>query len=155
MKENVLDVLMYLFETYIDAEEEPEPDQNELRDELSRGSGLFARGGSGVEPVVSLQSRGLKEWVLRKGFTRIVVVDPLSADVAGLVREIRDQKASAVFAENIADSRLVEQIASEAGLSLGGTLYSDALSEPDGPAPTYVEMMRANVSTITQAIAAK
>jgi Smg protein len=36
MKENVLDVLMYLFETYIDAEEEPEPDQNELRYELSR-----------------------------------------------------------------------------------------------------------------------
>jgi Smg protein len=35
MKENVLDVLMYLFETYIDAEEEPEPDQNELRDELA------------------------------------------------------------------------------------------------------------------------
>ena len=36
MKENVLDVLMYLFETYIDAEEEPEPDQNELKDELAR-----------------------------------------------------------------------------------------------------------------------
>ena len=36
MKENVLDVLMYLFETYIDAEEDPEPDQNELRDELTR-----------------------------------------------------------------------------------------------------------------------
>ena len=36
MKENVLDVLMYLFETYIDAEEDPEPDQNELRDELIR-----------------------------------------------------------------------------------------------------------------------
>lgn len=36
MKENVLDVLMYLFETFIDAEEDPEPDQNELRDELSR-----------------------------------------------------------------------------------------------------------------------
>jgi len=36
MKENVLDVLMYLFETYVDTEEEPEPDQNELRAELSR-----------------------------------------------------------------------------------------------------------------------
>lgn len=36
MKENVLDVLMYLFETYIDTEEDPEPDQNELRDELAR-----------------------------------------------------------------------------------------------------------------------
>ena len=36
MKENVLDVLMYLFETYIDAKEEPGSDQNELRNELSR-----------------------------------------------------------------------------------------------------------------------
>jgi Smg protein len=36
MKENVIDVLMYLFETYVDTEEEPEPDQSELRIELSR-----------------------------------------------------------------------------------------------------------------------
>ncbi len=36
MKENVLDVLMYLFETYVDTDEEPEPDHNELRVELSR-----------------------------------------------------------------------------------------------------------------------
>ncbi len=36
MKENVLDVLMYLFETYVDTEDDPEPDQNELRSELSR-----------------------------------------------------------------------------------------------------------------------
>ena len=36
MKENVLDVLMYLFETYVDAEDDPEPDQNELRIELGR-----------------------------------------------------------------------------------------------------------------------
>lgn len=36
MKENVIDVLMYLFESYVDTEEVPEPDQNELRTELSR-----------------------------------------------------------------------------------------------------------------------
>ena len=36
MKENVLDVLMYLFESYVDAEEDPEPDHNELRIELSK-----------------------------------------------------------------------------------------------------------------------
>lgn len=77
-----------------------------------------------------------------------------AADVAGLVREIRQRRAAAVFAENIADARLVEQIASEASLSLGGTLYSDALSEPDGPAPTYLDLIRHNVSTITSAIAA-
>lgn len=75
-----------------------------------------------------------------------------AADVASLIREIREKRASAVFAENIADARLVEQIASEAGLSLGGTLYSDALSPPDGPAPGYVEMMRHNVETLTRAM---
>ena len=35
MKENVLDVLMYLLETYVDTDEDPEPDQNELRGELA------------------------------------------------------------------------------------------------------------------------
>ena len=39
MKENVLDVLMYLFETYVDTDEDPEPDQHELRDELA-GAGF-------------------------------------------------------------------------------------------------------------------
>ena len=39
MKENVLDVLMYLFETYVDTDEEPEADQNELRAELA-GAGF-------------------------------------------------------------------------------------------------------------------
>lgn len=75
-----------------------------------------------------------------------------AADVASLIREIRERRAAAVFAENIADARLVEQIASEAGLSLGGTLYSDALSQPDGPAPGYVEMMRHNLETLTRAM---
>lgn len=75
-----------------------------------------------------------------------------AADVASLIREIREKRAAAVFAENIADSRLIEQIASEAGLTLGGTLYSDALSTADGPAPTYVDMMRHNVKTLISAI---
>ena len=75
-----------------------------------------------------------------------------AADVATLVREIRESRAMAVFAENISNSRLVEQIAQEANLSLGGTLYSDALSAADGPAPTYLDMMRLNADAIIQAI---
>lgn len=75
-----------------------------------------------------------------------------AADVASLIREIREKRAAAVFAENISDARLVEQIASEAGLKLGGTLYSDALSPAGGPASTYIEMMRYNVRTLTSAI---
>ncbi|MGW6780528.1 zinc ABC transporter substrate-binding protein AztC [Brucella pseudogrignonensis] len=75
-----------------------------------------------------------------------------AADVAGVVRDIKQDHASAVFAENIADSRLVEQIASESGLKLGGVLYSDALSAADGPAATYIDMMRHNAETIRNAI---
>ncbi|MGA1834156.1 zinc ABC transporter substrate-binding protein AztC [Rhizobium wenxiniae] len=75
-----------------------------------------------------------------------------AADVASIIREIREKRAAAVFAENISDARLVEQIASEAGLKLGGKLYSDALSPPGGPAASYIEMMEYNVKTIVAAI---
>lgn len=74
-----------------------------------------------------------------------------AADIAGIVREMKGKRASAVFAENISDTRLVEQIASEAGFDVGGTLYSDALSVADGPAASYAKMMRHNVNTIRTA----
>jgi len=57
-----------------------------------------------------------------------------------------------VFMENITDSRLLEQITAETGAAIGGTLYSDALSGPDGPAATYLGMMRHNVATLTAAL---
>ena len=47
---------------------------------------------------------------------------------------------------------MIEQIASETGLKIGGTLYSDALSGPDGPAATYIDLMRHNVTTIKGAV---
>ena len=47
-----------------------------------------------------------------------------------------------MFVENITNRRLIEQIAAETGLKVGGTLYSDALSEADGPAATYIDMMQ-------------
>lgn len=77
-----------------------------------------------------------------------------AADVAGLITQIRQRRAAAVFAENIADARLVERIAAEAGLPMGGVLYSDALSAPDGPAPTYLDMVRHNLATIAAALSA-
>ncbi len=74
-------------------------------------------------------------------------------DVAALITQIRAQSISAVFVENIADRRLMEQIASETGAKIGGTLYSDALSGPEGPAGTYLTMMRHNLSQLTAALA--
>ena len=71
-----------------------------------------------------------------------------AADVAALIEQIRHDKASAIFVENITNQRLIEQIASETGLKIGGTLYSDALSGADGPAATYIGMMRNNIGVI-------
>ncbi|HEV7253667.1 MAG TPA: zinc ABC transporter substrate-binding protein [Mesorhizobium sp.] len=75
-----------------------------------------------------------------------------AADVARLIEEIREEKASAVFVENVSNPRLIEQIASETGLTVGGSLYSDALSEPSGPAGAYLDLMRHNVRTLKGAI---
>lgn len=73
-------------------------------------------------------------------------------DVARLIEQIREDKASALFVENISDPRLIEQISRETGLKIGGALYSDALSAKDGPAPTYIEMMQYNTRLLTEAI---
>ena len=74
-------------------------------------------------------------------------------DVATLITQIRAQNIGAVFVENIADRRLLDQIASETGARIGGTLYSDALSSSEGPAATYLAMMRHNLSQLTAALA--
>ena len=74
-------------------------------------------------------------------------------DVARLIQQIRERGIRAVFIENIGDSRLLEQIADETGAVIGGTLYPDALSGPDGPAPTYLDMMRHNATTLARALA--
>ncbi|MEO1017307.1 MAG: metal ABC transporter substrate-binding protein [Pseudomonadota bacterium] len=73
-------------------------------------------------------------------------------DVSRLIEQMREEGISAVFVENIADSRLLEQISNETGATIGGTLYPGALSGPDGPAPTYLDMMRHNATTLAQAL---
>lgn len=78
-----------------------------------------------------------------------------AADVAKLVKQIKDEKAAALFTENISNPRLIQQIANETGLKQGGELYSDALSKAGGPATTYVDMMRHNTVTIRAAILGK
>ncbi|MGV8839307.1 MAG: metal ABC transporter solute-binding protein, Zn/Mn family [Bauldia sp.] len=74
------------------------------------------------------------------------------AVVAALIDQIRATGVLAVLIETMTDPRLIEQIAAETGAVVGGELYADALSPPDGPAPTYLAMMRHNIGTITGAL---
>ena len=78
--------------------------------------------------------------------------EPSAGDVAALIRQIREDGITAVFVESLTDQRLIMQIADETGASIGGTVYSDALSGPDGPASTYLDMMRHNAGMFAEAL---
>lgn len=78
--------------------------------------------------------------------------EPSAQAVAGIVRQAREARASALLVENISDPRLIERIGREAGLKVGGALYSDALSPPGTAADTYVRMFEHNVRTLVEAM---
>ena len=73
-------------------------------------------------------------------------------DVAKIIAQIKKQKIPAVFLENVSDPRLLERIAKESGAKLGGTVYSDALTDEKGPAPTYIDMMKHNIRAFSAAL---
>ncbi len=73
-------------------------------------------------------------------------------DIAHLIELIRERGIKALFLESITDPRLLETIASETGAVIGGTLYPGALSEIEGSAPTYLDLMRHNIRTIAAAL---
>jgi zinc/manganese transport system substrate-binding protein len=72
--------------------------------------------------------------------------------VARLIDQIRRLGARAVFVENITNPRLVERIAREGGATVGGKLYSDALSKPGTQADTYLKLFAHNAQTIAAAL---
>jgi zinc/manganese transport system substrate-binding protein len=75
-----------------------------------------------------------------------------ASGAAGLIRQIKAEGIKQVFIENMANPKLIEQIGKDAGATLGGTLYSDALSGDQGPAPSYLAMFRNNVPKLKAAM---
>lgn len=80
-----------------------------------------------------------------------IEVEASAADVSAIMDQIRKRRVKALFVENINDPRLLQRIAAETGVAIGGRLYSDALSEAHGPAGTYLDMMRHNVESLISA----
>ena len=74
--------------------------------------------------------------------------EPSAKHVAQLIRQIKREKIKAVFVENMSNPKLIEQLSKDAGVSVGATLYSDALSQASGPAPTYLKMMNHNLTQL-------
>jgi len=79
---------------------------------------------------------------------RVPESEPPARRIAELIGELRAHKVRALFFENMSNPALIQQIARDAGATVGAELYSDALSMPDGPAATYEAMMRHNVTAL-------
>ena len=79
------------------------------------------------------------------------LADPSAADVAEIIDLIEAEGVPAIFAETTVSDDLAQQIAEETGAQVY-TLYSGSLSEADGPASTYVDYIRYNVTTIVEAL---
>lgn len=78
--------------------------------------------------------------------------EPSARDVATIISQIRKQKIPAVFLENAGDPRLMQRISAETGAKIGGTLYSDSLTEENGAAPTYIDMVRHNIKALSSVL---
>ena len=58
----------------------------------------------------------------------------------------------AIFVETSVNAEAIQEIAREAGVVVGGELYSDAMGEAGSAGETYIGMMRENVLTIVKAL---
>lgn len=78
--------------------------------------------------------------------------EPAAGEFAQLVKTIKEAGVPSIFAENVANPRLMERLAREAGVALAPALYTDALGKPGSSGESYAKMMRANVTTIVEAL---
>jgi len=77
--------------------------------------------------------------------------EPSAAQLARLFERLRSFGLPA-FVETTINPKLMEELAAQAGVRIGGQLYADALGPPGSGAETYIGMMRHNVETIVGAL---
>ncbi|PZQ50804.1 MAG: iron ABC transporter substrate-binding protein [Rhodovulum sulfidophilum] len=86
---------------------------------------------------------------------------PMNADQMGTPRQVRavidgvrDNDIPVVFCESTVNTAPAEQVARETGAHYGGVLYVDSLSGPDGPVPSYLDLLAVTTRTVADGLAA-
>lgn len=84
---------------------------------------------------------------------------PMNADQMGTPQQVRavidgvkEHDIPVVFCESTVNQAPAEQVARETGSAYGGVLYVDSLSEPDGPVPTYIDLLRVTTETVAEGL---
>jgi zinc/manganese transport system substrate-binding protein len=78
--------------------------------------------------------------------------DPSAQDLARLVEAIKAEGVKAIFLESMANPRLVERMAQEAGVKVGPELYTDALGAPGSEGGTYIDALRFNARALVDSL---
>ena len=104
-------------------------------------------------------SEGAFSYLARDFGLKELYLWPINADQQGtpqqvrlVIDAVREHDVPAIFSESTISSKPAEQVARETGIKYGGVLYVDSLSEPDGPVPTYLDLLSVTTSTIVKGL---
>lgn len=104
-------------------------------------------------------SEGAFSYLARDFGLRELYLWPINADGQGTPQQVRavidtmrEHSIPVIFSESTVSPKPAQQVARETGAAYGGMLYVDSLSEPDGPVPTYLDMMRVTIGTIAEGL---
>lgn len=104
-------------------------------------------------------SEGAFSYLARDFGLKEVYLWPINADAQGtpqqvraVIDAVRAHDIPVVFSESTVSDKPAKQVARETGAKYGGVLYVDSLSEPDGPVPTYLDLLRVTSETIVQGL---
>lgn len=108
-----------------------------------------------------VSSEGAFTYLVRDLALRELYLWPINADQQGtpqqvrrVIDAVRANRIPAVFSESTISPDPAQQVARETGAAYGGVLYVDSLSEPGGPVPTYIDMLRVTAETIARGLGA-
>lgn len=75
-----------------------------------------------------------------------------TADIIRVNKVIRENNVPALFIESTINPKLIQQLASDNDVSIGGSLFADSLGDKKTEASTYIDMLRYNTKTIVEAL---
>ncbi|MBW8444620.1 MAG: metal ABC transporter substrate-binding protein [Arenimonas sp.] len=107
-----------------------------------------------------VSSEGAFSYLARDLGLKELFLWPVNADAQGTPQQVRavidamrEHKIHVIFSESTISDKPARQVADETGAAYGGVLYVDSLSEDGGPVPTYLDLLKVTVSTITKGLA--
>jgi len=75
-----------------------------------------------------------------------------TSDIRRLNEVIRKNKVPAVFIESTINPKMLEQLAKDNKIEIGGELYADSIGEKDSDAPSYYDMLKYNTDVIVKSL---